>query len=102
MSENLIYTDRDQPIDEALATMTDRWIESSEYCQQTVIDLRDRLREHRDSLTKLVEEWRLSAGSLDMSATESASRFDNETAGVMAEKADCLKDCADQLQALIK
>lgn len=39
-----IWTDRNRGIDKALAMMTDDWIENGQYCQQTVMDLRDALK----------------------------------------------------------
>ena len=41
MDEIKIYTEEIEPIQDALETMTDDWIENAEYCDQTIIDLRD-------------------------------------------------------------
>jgi len=39
-----IYTDHKQSLLQALETMTDEWIEGGQYCEATVMDLRDVLR----------------------------------------------------------
>jgi hypothetical protein len=39
-----IYTDEAKSIKDALEQMTDEWIEDGQYCDQTLMDLRDALK----------------------------------------------------------
>lgn len=45
MNERMIYTDKLCTLEEALEQLTDEWIEDGNYCDRTVIDLRDTIKD---------------------------------------------------------
>ena len=55
MKDIKIYTDKEEPLEDALKTLTNTWIESGEYCDNTVITLRDAVIELKKELETLNE-----------------------------------------------
>jgi hypothetical protein len=43
LARTIYVDDESEKLEDALAIMTDTWIDNGEYCAQTVIDLRDAL-----------------------------------------------------------
>ena len=53
MFEPTIFIDEENvPVEKALKTMTDEWVDDGNYCAQTVIDLRDSLIYYMDLMIK--------------------------------------------------
>ena len=53
MFEPTIFIDGENvPVEKALKTMTDAWVDDGNYCAQTVIDLRDSLIYYMDLMIK--------------------------------------------------
>ncbi len=53
MIEPTIFIDEENvPVEKALKTMTDEWVDDGNYCAQTVIDLRDSLIYYMDLMIK--------------------------------------------------
>ena len=53
MFEPTIFIDGENvPVEKALKTMTDEWVDDGNYCAQTVIDLRDSLIYYMDLMIK--------------------------------------------------
>jgi len=53
MIEPTIFIDGENvPVEKALKTMTDEWVDEGNYCAQTVIDLRDSLIYYMDLMIK--------------------------------------------------
>ena len=57
MSKELrIYTDEPEPLEQAVKTMTDYWIDGGNYCDQTVADMRDAIIVLMQRLEQLEQE----------------------------------------------
>lgn len=57
MTRHSIYIDDEHlSVDKALEIMTDAWMDEGNYCTQTVIDLRDVLKSHIITMSKITDE----------------------------------------------
>lgn len=89
MNEIEVYTDRPQPLREALRVITDEWVESGECCNQTTIDLANACR-------KLLAEIHAS----QYKGHESGQPFSSE--GLLDMAHQCLDASREQDSSLLE